>query len=221
MLQQFSSCLLPLLNYLTRSTEHDNVNIIYPAHHNGYRVPVIISKCITVSALVCPSQDVFNLLAKVAADVEGAKHYSSTMASLQKDVPVLFKLTSSVHGYDTYTNPPQLHQSWSLLNTPACMRRLQLPVLKVMHALIPHYLSFQAFLQYNLGIRIKLTKSQNRKLFCTKNSSGHPTLLPGIFTLYCPHGETIVIQPIIIIQYMLQLEHMYNDRYNYSLYYKY
>ena len=24
---------------------------------------------------------------------------------------------------------------------------------------------------------------------CTKRSSGHPSLLPGIFTLFCPHGE--------------------------------
>lgn len=29
----------------------------------------------------------------------------------------------------------------------------------------------------------------NKVIKCTKQSSGHPSLLPGIFTLFCPHGE--------------------------------
>ena len=31
--------------------------------------------------------------------------------------------------------------------------------------------------------------SSSKAVGCTKQSSGHPTLLPGIFTVYCPHGK--------------------------------
>ncbi len=35
-----------------------------------------------------------------------------------------------------------------------------------------------------------LIKSNKKKdLECTKDYRGHPTLMPGIFTLYCKHGE--------------------------------
>ena len=35
----------------------------------------------------------------------------------------------------------------------------------------------------------KVDSHSRRTAGCTKQSSGHPTLLPGIFTIYCPHGE--------------------------------
>ncbi len=31
---------------------------------------------------------------------------------------------------------------------------------------------------------------------CTKKSSRHPTLLPGVFTLFCEHGMMIVLKKI-------------------------
>ena len=30
--------------------------------------------------------------------------------------------------------------------------------------------------------------SDRKVVICTKRSTGHPTLTPGIFTMYCPHG---------------------------------
>ena len=30
--------------------------------------------------------------------------------------------------------------------------------------------------------------SDRKGIICTKRSTGHPTLTPGIFTMYCPHG---------------------------------
>lgn len=35
----------------------------------------------------------------------------------------------------------------------------------------------------------KIDSQSRRAVGCTKQSGGHPTLLPGIFTVYCPHGE--------------------------------
>ena len=32
-------------------------------------------------------------------------------------------------------------------------------------------------------------KHVRRGIGCTKHSSGHPSLLPGIFSLFCPHGK--------------------------------
>ena len=34
-----------------------------------------------------------------------------------------------------------------------------------------------------------IDRHSSRFVGCTKQSGGHPTLLPGIFTVYCPHGE--------------------------------
>jgi hypothetical protein len=31
--------------------------------------------------------------------------------------------------------------------------------------------------------------SKQREDFCTKFSKGHPSLLPGVFTVFCPHGK--------------------------------
>ena len=30
--------------------------------------------------------------------------------------------------------------------------------------------------------------TDRKTVVCTKKSSGHPSLLPGIFTIFCPHG---------------------------------
>lgn len=34
-----------------------------------------------------------------------------------------------------------------------------------------------------------LARDTNKSRSCRKQYGGHPTLLPGIFTVYCPHGE--------------------------------
>ena len=39
---------------------------------------------------------------------------------------------------------------------------------------------------------------------CTKQSSGHPSLLPGIFTLFCPHGECIILSNSVCTMSFLQ-----------------
>jgi hypothetical protein len=40
-----------------------------------------------------------------------------------------------------------------------------------------------------VGVRGVYKVDSRKAVGCTKRSGGHPTLLPGIFTLYCPHGE--------------------------------
>ena len=46
--------------------------------------------------LVRPHQDVFNLLAKLATGIEDMHRSTSAMSSLQREIPTLFKLISSI-----------------------------------------------------------------------------------------------------------------------------
>ena len=32
---------------------------------------------------------------------------------------------------------------------------------------------------------------------CTKKYTGHPSLTPGIFTLFCPHGMFLLCKPVV------------------------
>ena len=47
-------------------------------------------------------------------------------------------------------------------------------------------------------------QTQIKEDICTKKSHGHPTLTPGIFTIYCPHGENLFVS-----FYFLQMLHRY------------
>lgn len=38
----------------------------------------------------------------------------------------------------------------------------------------------------------------NTDLLCTKKSSRQPTLLPGLFTIYCRHGKILHLSPQFI-----------------------
>ena len=156
-----------------------------------------------VCALVRPNQEVFTLLKDVATDPEKARHCSATMASLQKEIPVLFTLISSqpttssrilssiVDELVRKSNAPFVTDSF---NETSSLKR-------------EHVESKSSF-KYSYFPSLPPLRSRNvysadkqckQNVVCTKNSSGHPTLLPGIFTLYCPHGKraslTAVVKP--------------------------
>ena len=48
-----------------------------------------------------------------------------------------------------------------------------------------------------------ISDNHRRESICSKRYQGHPTLLPGIFTVFCPHGKPDVIY--ILNQFQLLL----------------
>jgi hypothetical protein len=52
----------------------------------------------------------------------------------------------------------------------------------------PGHHSTRPFSTYDMGIREEDAKYADGAGSCTKQLKGHPTLLPGIFGVFCPHG---------------------------------
>ena len=93
MLQKFSPCLHLLLEYLNVTPTNDAESLSCPLP--WVELLRSLACASPVCALVRPNQEVFTLLKDVATDPEKARHCSATMASLQKEIPVLFTLISS------------------------------------------------------------------------------------------------------------------------------
>ena len=124
-------------------------------------------------------------------DAENLTEDLLAMEMLQKEVPVLFRLSglgkhgnilvSIIHTMMEKANAPFCDPSPS---PPSSEKHLSCPEL----AYFPCLSTVRQRGSYSSD---KANYKQKEKL-CTKQSHGHPSLLPGIFTLYCQHGQTAV-----------------------------
>ena len=140
--------------------------------------------CSYIPPTIC-SQDLINKLCTF--DI---KSVPSLFKSLRDEIPVLYDILCGIEGR-------RFPLSWQSFLTWLCQKSS-----KTFNVNDAPSVSGIASRYDSLAFFPTLPKQRERGRFemdiktakedsCTKESHGHPTLTPGIFTIYCPHGEQI------------------------------
>lgn len=148
-----------------------------------------------VCALVHPSDRVFNLLKKIISDDDFTK-YPASMEALQEEIPVLFDVLKVVKHLPRKNLTPLIHAIIKKADAPFVVP----PEISDTPTTTP-LVSDLSYFPYLPPVRVRDTYECDchaKQEGCTKQSSGHPSLLPGVFTLFCPHGMNYTIEPFII-----------------------
>ena len=175
--------LVQLLKYLHGMVQHCGNKIVCPSDWKGFICA--LSSASPVCALVHPSHKLFDLLSQIAKS--GRPTDMESMQYLQQQCPVLFQLLRSVNTVPQPILAMILPELIKKAKAPfeAATELLNLPVDTEEDAELAYFPSLpkvrsRGFYQAD---KAKVTKA------CNKYSSTHPSLLPGIFTLFCQHGR--------------------------------
>lgn len=138
-----------------------------------------------VCALLHPSDRSYHLLERMKS--EDITSDPAAMQALQEEVPVLFELLRLLKYVPTKVLSPIIAALIQKSSNPFSSD----PVESVNPT--PSKMEPLSFFPQLPSIRSRETYTADRtstasKMMCTKRSTGHPTLLPGIFTLFCQHG---------------------------------
>lgn len=185
--KMYVPCLTDLLTTLSKN------KLVYPSKEEPSRVFCAkewteflqaLASPSPVCALVPPRENVIQLL-KVLQVSDACKANADTMVLLQREIPVLFRLLETLTHYPINTMMPILNRLITVALTPFSDENSQC------------ISEPQEDCDDSFGYFPQLPRIRNRKHYvadrshssvCTKKSSRHPSLLPGIFTLYCEHG---------------------------------
>lgn len=158
-----------------------------------------------------PNDEFFDFFNNILSMEQCVFQNDAHLQKLQTTVPVIFKLLTSLRDGFPFKELknclPHLHQ------------KVFDPFLKDMcpseEADEEDDLSFFPSLPKIRRRGLFIADKQGSKLkedFCSKFSKGHPSLLPGVFTMFCPHGRKIIIIHIdryyyyfVMMYYMITL----------------
>ena len=156
-----------------------------------YKCPVEWSAflCALASAPVCglfhPSEKAINLLTKMKTTC--ISHSPTDMECLQQEFPVLFELIRS-KTFPQRLLSPIIEDLIEKSTTP--FKTEVKADMSLSETSTPQELSFFPSLKVHRKRRVyPADGSSGSQAVCTKKSQRHPSLLPGIFTLYCQHGK--------------------------------
>ena len=115
------------------------------------------------------------------------------MSRLQRTVPVLFDLLLTVESYPHQTMSSVLQEMVRKSVIPfgkddKTLWSDQPVVINKDESLYKSLSFFPNLPRVRQRRRYGANKSMKEKV-CTKRGSGHPSLLPGIFTIFCQHGK--------------------------------
>lgn len=147
-----------------------------------------------VCALLHPSDSVAKLVSSMK---EGdITKDAILMQKLQQEIPVIFGLIRSLAYYPQKILTPLLEELWIKANAPFnleyCMDKPE-----ILDASVENGECHISDLSYFPGLPkirsrgIYVADKKSNDTICTKRSSRHPALLPGIFTLFCEHGKCL------------------------------
>ena len=174
--------------YLTSTLCYLSSNVAAGAkqvcHGDWKEFILALSKPSPVCALVHPSSKLFNLLDQIAKT--GPPCDLQTLQYLQQQCPVLFKLLRKA-------NPPQEILSVLL---PELIKRAKAPFQQFSSSYVVYHGSDNDEMEYFPSLpklrsrhKYEADRIKTAQESCTKHSTRHPSLLPGIFTLFCQHGR--------------------------------
>lgn len=148
-----------------------------------------------VCGLLHPSEKAINLLTKMKTTC--ISHCPTDMECLQQELPVLFELIRSK------TFPQRLLSPIieDLIEKSTAPFKTEVKAdMSLSETSTAQELSFFPSLKVHRKRRIyPADGSSGSQAVCTKKSQRHPSLLPGIFTLYCQHGKIGIDYPIMNI----------------------
>lgn len=139
-----------------------------------------------VCALLPPTPSNLNLMDKLISGYH-VRSDPDLWSLLQKSIPILFRLLISL---DTTHIPDELR--------PVLMEIVK-KSMRPFEAVEPEEDIAFSDLEDSCSFYPHLTRKRSRRLYkadlsrkhstCSKTYKGHPSLLPGIFTAFCPHGR--------------------------------
>ena len=143
-----------------------------------------------VCGLVHPSEQLFAILRRIQS--EDITRDVSSMRVLQTEIPVLFDLLRCVAHFPVQSLFQVIEKliEKSMAPFDAESSKSDEKTSDVREDILRELSYFHCLPK--VRVRGSYSVDSRRKAVgCTKQSGGHPTLLPGIFTVYCPHGELI------------------------------
>ena len=155
----------------------------------------VLSTPSPVCAFLHPNQHIEQLMIEIAENID-IWSYPEKMRDLQHHIPVLHQLIADLRDEGV---PPELGPVLQAIITLAkeCYAIKKTGALESTAAVST---SMESPLSYFPALPVKRDRGFYKKdtcpttrhssRTCTKRSKGHPTLLPGLFTLYCQHGMT-------------------------------
>ena len=142
-----------------------------------------------VCGMVHPSDEVFSLIRKIPHD--DITLDINSMELLQREVPVLFNLVKNVNHLPKESLVPLMDKIVEKALAPFSLPSESDEVPNSKSSELQELGFFPTLPKVRARGRYECDKQSHKLPGCTKQSSGHPSLLPGIFTLYCPHGKLL------------------------------
>ena len=143
-----------------------------------------------VCATIHPSEKLFDVLKMMASDERCIHENVDTMQYLQTQVPVLFYLLQHLKYIPHKVLNPLLHELINKADAPflCCSTSTD------SDSSVSDFdeLSFFPNLQQIRCRPAYAADRSTRSKICTKKGGRHPTLLPGVFTIFCQHGDFIL-----------------------------
>lgn len=127
-----------------------------------------------------------------------------SMKCLQEEMPVLFNTLRSIKSYPSKLLNPILQCLLNKANAPfqdhlkedtdidGSQLSQDTSIIQREHQPEDYLFHFPLLTKCRTRGNYSADK-EGRLASCTKKSSKHPTLLPGVFTLFCGHGKSIII----------------------------
>lgn len=173
--------LLPLLQVIK-----NQIDSVVQCPREWSKFIAALSSTSPVCGLLHPSDRLFNILNTITDDDFTAN--PSNLEILQEEVPVLFELLRDVSHLPKKAMKSLINALIDKANAPfKCMEgECALAAVEDQSQELSYFPNLP--LIQPRGI-YEADKHVRKATGCTKHSSGHPSLLPGIFTLFCPHGE--------------------------------
>ena len=184
-----AKCILPLLKHLISSKNDQSLEWRCPQPWIAFVQS--LASASPVCAYVHTSDEIRALFKKMQAEEYDVTRTPDSMKLLQYYVPILFNLVKNLSSYPHTLLSPILQTLLDKAEAPFAGEG-------EVHDAKPSDLS-DTELQH-LGFFPQLPLVRNRGSYvadgskysefslCNKYSHGHPSLLPGVFTLFCQHG---------------------------------
>ena len=190
----FAPCLCPLMEHIKATHDCTPTFVLCLLQLTAWKKFLIaLSSTSPVCALIHPTQELFTLLRRVT--YEDIRKCLMAMQRLQQEVPVLFDLLSSISSLPSCLLSPVIESLIKLskapFENPSDYKVESQP--DSADDVLSYFPDLPRVRPRNTYCADKKTKQE---AVCTKNSSGHPSLLPGIFSMFCQHGKTHFWYPL-------------------------
>ena len=164
----------------------------------------VLSSPSPACAMIHPSERVSSLIA-VMLNSDITKD-TTTLKVLQEEIPVIFNLIRLLGYYPKEILAPLLNELSRVAFIVFTMRNVQTPATLTEENQVD-LAYYPALPRVRIrGVYQADKKASGHGCVCRKRSSKHPSLLPGIFTIFCQHGNDDYMRDISQISQL----HYYN-----------